>query len=96
MSDPQYVYSSDGRRGVIVQGEDPATDDRRFMRVRFGDGPDLTVPAELLELRPDGAFDLNAGHEELRQARNAGPRREPNADDANGGVEPVESPIRAE
>jgi uncharacterized protein (TIGR02271 family) len=76
MSDPQYVYSSDGRRGVIVQSEDPATDDRRFLRVRFGDGPDLTVPAELLELRPDGAFALNAGHEQLQPAPNAGPRHE--------------------
>jgi uncharacterized protein (TIGR02271 family) len=71
MSDPQYVYSSDGRRGVIVQDHDLATDDRRFLRVRFPDSPDLTVPAELLELRPDGAFDLKAGHAELQVAANA-------------------------
>lgn len=72
MSDPQYVYSSDGRRGVIVQDHDPANDDRRFLRVRFPDNPDLTVPAELLELRPDGTYYLNAGHAELQVATNAG------------------------
>lgn len=75
MSDPQYVYSSDGRRGVIVQDQDPATDDRRFLRVRFPDSPDLTVPAELLELRPDGAFDLKVGHAELQVAANAAAAR---------------------
>lgn len=73
MSDPQYVYSSDGRRGVIVQDQDPTTDDRRFLRVRFDDSPDLTVPAELLELRPDGAFFLNVGHAEMQEAANARP-----------------------
>jgi uncharacterized protein (TIGR02271 family) len=74
MSDPQYVFSSDGRRGVIVQDQDPANDNRRFLRVRFPDSPDLTVPAELLELRPDGAYSLNAGHAELTEAANAGAR----------------------
>lgn len=74
MSDPQYVYSSDGRRGVIVQDHDPANDDRRFLLVRFPDSPDLTVPAELLELRPDGAYHLNVGHAELQVAANAGAR----------------------
>lgn len=76
MSDPQYVYSSDGRRGVIIRDLDPSTDDRRFLRVRFDDGPELTVPAELLELRSDGAFDLSVGHRELMEAPNAGPRPE--------------------
>jgi uncharacterized protein (TIGR02271 family) len=71
MSEPQYVFSSDGRRGVIVQDQDPATDDRRFLKVRFDDTPDLIVPAELLELRPDGTYYLNAGHAEFQVAANA-------------------------
>jgi hypothetical protein len=79
MSDPQYVYSSDGRRGVIIRDLDPSNDDRRYLRVRFDDSPELTVPAELLELRADGAFDLNVGHRELIEAPNAGPRRQPDS-----------------
>ena len=59
MSEPQQVYSSDGRRGVIIGDSVPSRDDPRFVEVQMEDGTLLHVPAELLVLRPDGAFDLN-------------------------------------
>jgi uncharacterized protein (TIGR02271 family) len=71
MSEPQYVYSSDGRRGLIVQDRDQATDDRRILTVRFEDGRLLHVPTELLDLRPDGAFNLVLSDIELSEAPNA-------------------------
>jgi uncharacterized protein (TIGR02271 family) len=93
MTDPQYVYRSDGRRGVIVQSQDPGTDDRRFLRVRFDDGAELTVPAELLELRPDGAFSLNVSLDEPRQDTQVGVRRDPDGSDA---AERIVLPVVAE
>lgn len=71
MSDLQYVYSSDGRRGVIIEDRDRANDDRRFLTVRFEDGTLLQVPTELLDPRPDGAFNLVLSDVELPEAPNA-------------------------
>ncbi len=65
MSDPQHVYTSDGHRGVIVGEASPSRDDPRFLDVLMDDGTRLHVPAELLELRPDGAFNLLVGYAEL-------------------------------
>lgn len=83
MSDTQYVYSSDGRRGVIIRDADPDAATPGFVRVRFDDSPELTVPAELLLPRDDGSYDLSAGHEELQVAPNARPRPDPEAESAH-------------
>ena len=71
MSDAQYIYTSDGRRGVIVADHEPTTDDPRFLTVRFEDGKLLHVPAELLDPRLDGHFNLLLSDMQLEEARNA-------------------------
>lgn len=71
MDDAQYVYTSDGRRGVVVVDREPATDDRRFLTVRFEDGKLLQVPTELLDPRLDGHFNLLLSDLPLEAAPNA-------------------------
>lgn len=61
MNASQHVFTSDGRRGVIVGDTYPSRDDPRFVEVRMEDGALLHVPVELLELRQDGAFTLQVG-----------------------------------
>lgn len=73
MSEQQQVFTNDGRRGVIIGQADPTRDDPRFVQVAMDDGPVLHVPAELLELRPDGAFNLNIGAADVALAGNANP-----------------------
>lgn len=75
MSEPQHVYTSDGHRGVIVGETNPSRDDPRFLEVLMEDGARLQVPAELLELRPDGAFDLLVGYADVEGRQAAGTGR---------------------
>lgn len=75
MSDPQHVYTSDGHRGVIVGETNPSRDDPRFLEVQMEDGTRLHVPAELLELRADGAFDLKVGYAEIEGRQATGSER---------------------
>lgn len=72
MGEPQRVYTSDGHQGVIVGETNPSRDDARFLEVEMEGGARLHVPAELLELRPDGGFDLKVGYAEIEGQRAVG------------------------
>jgi len=96
MNDAQYVFTSDGRRGTIVADREPTTDDRRFLDVRFEDGALLHVPAELLDPRPDGNFDLALSALELNQASNATGRADTDATTISATDERVVVPVVAE
>lgn len=73
MSEPQRVYTSDGRQGWIVGETNESRDDARFVEVRMEGGSRLHVPAELLTLRDDGAFDLMVGMAEIEGQTTATP-----------------------
>jgi uncharacterized protein (TIGR02271 family) len=67
MNKPEEVYSSDGRRGVIMSDEAASSTGGRLLAVRFEDGDLLNVPAALLAPRPDGGYTLPLTYAELRQ-----------------------------
>jgi uncharacterized protein (TIGR02271 family) len=67
MSKPQDVYSSDGRRGVIISEVGAPSVGGRVLTVRFEGGDLLSVPADLLTPRPEGGYILPLAYAELRQ-----------------------------
>lgn len=73
MSEGQRVYTSDGRQGLIVGETNEGRDDPRFVEVQMEDGSRLHVPAEMLVLRDDGAFDLMVGMAEIEGRTTAAP-----------------------
>lgn len=72
MGEAQRVFTSDGHQGVIVGETNQSRDDARFLEVEMEGGARLHVPAELLELRPDGAFDLKVGYADIEGQRSIG------------------------
>ncbi len=94
MSEPQRVYTSDGRQGVIVDTTSEPLGAPRFVEVQMEDGSRLHAPAELLVPRDDGAFELMVGLADVEGSTTAAPdapgSRRPREDEVGGSRRPTD------